>query len=211
MNTLKIKLSIKNKLGLKLSTKDKFIFKSINKGDIVIDCGANVGIVTDLFSKREAKVYAFEPNPYAFKKLNEKFHNVSNVICKNEGVGVKDQKTKLFFHENSDKDPLYWSTGSSLLESKPNVNSNNYIETNVINLSEFINNLKSRVKILKIDIEGTECDLLDDLIEKDIIKKIDIILAETHAHKIPELIHKTNALKEKIKVNKIDNIYLNWT
>lgn len=211
MNLLKIRLAVKSKLGLKLSIKDKFIFRSLKKNDIVIDCGANVGLVTEIFANKGALVYAFEPNPYAYKILHKKFKTASNVICKNEGVGVKEHKAKLFFHENSDQDPLYWSTGSSYLKSKPNVNSNNHIETKVIDLSRFIDKLNSRVKILKIDIEGTECELIDDLIEKKLINKIDLILAEIHANKIPELVVETNALKNKIKKNRIDNIYLNWT
>ena len=31
----------------------------INPGDIVIDCGANIGTVTDYFINRGAEVYAF--------------------------------------------------------------------------------------------------------------------------------------------------------
>ena len=38
----------------------------INPGDLVIDCGANVGKVTDYFSSKGATVIAFEPNQFAF-------------------------------------------------------------------------------------------------------------------------------------------------
>ena len=45
----------------------------INPGDLVIDCGANVGKVTDYFSSKGATVIAFEPNQFAFSYLKEKF------------------------------------------------------------------------------------------------------------------------------------------
>ena len=77
-------------------------------------------------------------------------------------------------------------------------------------MSDFIDQLNAKIKILKIDIEGTECQLIDDLIEKKTIYNIDYIFVETHAHKIHELVEETNALKDKIKSKRINNIYLNW-
>ena len=207
---LRLLLNFKRLLGLKLSINDKYIFKSLKVNDIVIDCGANVGDVTELMAKNDATVYAFEPNPHAYKVLNKRFETKNNVICGMKAVGIKDHKAELFFHENSEDDDLYWSTGSSLLKCKPNVNSNRSVKTDVIDLANFIRNLGKDIKLIKIDIEGAECEVLDYMIDVGIIKNIEIILVEIHDHKITELIEPTSRLKNKIKNKNLNNIYLNW-
>ena len=58
----------------------------INPGDLVIDCGANVGKVTDYFSSKGATVIAFEPNQFAFSYLKEKFKYNPEVDVINKGV-----------------------------------------------------------------------------------------------------------------------------
>ena len=96
---------------------------------------------------------------------------------------------------------MTWSTGSSLLSSKPNVNINKSVETEVIDLANFINNIDKKIKILKVDIEGMECDLLNHLIETNAINNIELVLVETHDHKIPELIEPTLQLRKKILIS----------
>ena len=80
----------------------------INAGDVVVDCGANVGIVTAHFAARGAIVHAFEQNPYAFKVLKERFAENKNVHCYNQAVGTKEseKKMKLFLHEWADLNQL---------------------------------------------------------------------------------------------------------
>jgi 16S rRNA A1518/A1519 N6-dimethyltransferase RsmA/KsgA/DIM1 with predicted DNA glycosylase/AP lyase activity len=46
----------------------------IEKGDICIDAGANVGNITAQMLDYGAKVYAFEPNPFAFAKIRTKIY-----------------------------------------------------------------------------------------------------------------------------------------
>lgn len=38
-------------------------FANIGSQDITIDCGANVGLITEILAARSRVVYAFEPNP----------------------------------------------------------------------------------------------------------------------------------------------------
>ena len=192
---LKIRLEIKKLFGFELSIKDKYIFNYLNKYDIVIDCGANVGDVTELLAKNGTTVYAFEPNPYAFEVLNNRFDKRDNVICEMKAVGIRDDEAELFFHENSTQDELIWSTGSSLLSCKTNVDTNKSVKTEVIDLANFIKRIDGNIKLIKIDIEGMECELLDHLIDKGVLSDIDLVLVETHENKIPELIEPTFRLK----------------
>ena len=184
---------------------------NLNKNDIAIDCGANVGTITHHLSRSGATVYAFEPNPYAFQKLKERFSDNQNVICIQNGVLDKNKTGKLYFHEFSDKNEVLWSTGSSLVDFKENILKGKYIEIPVIDLAEFIKSLDSRVKLLKIDVEGVECSIINKLINTGIIDIIEYIFVETHDHKIPRLKAETDKLRKIIKQRKIKNINLDWT
>ena len=52
----------------------------------------------------------------------------------------------------------------------------------VIDLIEFVQALDRRVKILKIDIEGAEFEIIEKLLDTGIYRKIDYIFCETHPH-----------------------------
>src|SRR5690606_36004155 len=53
----------------------------ITRDDVVLDCGANVGSITALLAQSKATVHAFEPNPYAYAKLQQAFRYYHNVHC----------------------------------------------------------------------------------------------------------------------------------
>ena len=183
----------------------------LGKTDIAIDCGANVGNITQHLCKSGATVYCFEPNPYAFEVLQDRFSNMQNVHCIPKGVSDKKSMMKLYLHENSDKDEVHWSTGSSLLNFKGNVLNDKYVEVEIIDLCEFIESLNYRVRILKMDVEGVECEILKKIICSGVIDKIDYAFVETHDHKIPELKVETDAIRELIEQKRIKNINLDWT
>ena len=88
------------------------IFDSLKSGDICIDCGANVGTITSQMAAKGAIVYAFEPNPHAFKVLKKIFEGNKNIHLYNKGVWDRNTKTKLYLHENSDNDENKVSMGN---------------------------------------------------------------------------------------------------
>src|SRR3989344_5561562 len=66
-------------------------------GEVAIDLGANVGKITKKISKPDVTVYAYEPDPHAFKVLNKTFGNNDNVVCINKAVSDHSGKAKLYF------------------------------------------------------------------------------------------------------------------
>lgn len=182
----------------------------LRKTDIAIDCGANVGKVTKQFARSKATVYAFEPNPHAFKILQEKFKDKPNVHCIQKGVMDRNGMMKLYLHTLSDQDPVYWSTWSSLLEFKRNMREDRYVEIEVVDLCEFIESLQARVKVLKMDVEGVESKILKKLIDTGIIHTIDHIFVETHDYGIPEIKSETDEVRALIGEKQIQNINLDW-
>ena len=185
------------------------IFESIQPGEIAIDCGANVGLVTRRLARSGVKVYAFEPDPQAFTVLEACFRDNLDVTCINKAVSDHKGETRLYFHRERLKNPTKFSTASSLLKDKGNVDEKSFTVCEVIDLSDFISHLDKPVALLKIDIEGEEVRILNALIEKGVTGKIRHILVETH-ERIPSLKIPTEALRKRIFDNKIRNIDLNW-
>lgn len=193
-----------------LSYQDKEIFAMLDTGDIAIDCGANIGMVTEQMAARGATVFAFEPNPHAFLVLQERFTANSNVHCLNQGVLDREGELPLYFHENSDEDEVKWSVGSSFVSTKGNIKKDKSVVVKIIDIVEFIAELSQKVKILKLDVEGVEIEILNKLIDTGVLDKVGLVLVETHEEKMPELKEKTEKLREKIRVKGIQNINLNW-
>ncbi|QDV69544.1 Teichoic acids export ATP-binding protein TagH [Rosistilla carotiformis] len=195
--------------GQKISQDDLCIFDEICPGDVAIDCGANVGIVTELMAQRGAQVHSFEPDPAAFEVLRQKFAGCENVHLHNQAVSNRSGTMRLYYREEHAIDPVKFSVGSTLHSGKSDVNLATYADVEVVSLSDFLQQF-DRIRILKLDIEGAECDVLDDLIEKGGFGKIDLTLVETHEEWIPETIPRLETIKRKLVNRDINNVYLNW-
>ena len=131
--------------------------------------------------------------------------------CINKGVSTSNSTAKLFLHKNAAENPVRWSTGSSIIQEKGNVDPDNYEEIELVDLAEFIRALNRKVKLLKIDIEGAECDLLRKMILDNTIELAEHIFVETHDHKIPELKQATDEIRKLIRSRNIRHINLDWT
>src|SRR5690349_5387687 len=121
----------------------------IRPGDTVIDCGANVGDYTEQFVSRGAKVYAFEPHPRAFERLQSRFAGNPHVTCMNQAVAAREGRVALCLHANDSDNPVLFSQGASIIRSKPNVDTANSIEVQAVSLAEFVRRLNSDVAVLK--------------------------------------------------------------
>jgi len=70
--------------------------------------------------------------------------------------------------------------------------------------------IMKNIHILKIDIEGAECELLERLMDEDLLADIPYVFVETHEKKIPSLRLPTQKMIERAKNLKLDNINFNW-
>lgn len=182
----------------------------IKKGDVAIDCGANVGLITAALAEAGAAVYAFEPNRHAFNVLQEKTAGYKKVTCYHQAVGTEQTTIKLFDHVRAGEDPVKWSTGSSVMATKSGIELESYEEVECIDLCAFIESLDRPVKLLKMDIEGAECDLLLKMIDTCVINKIGKVLVEMHEDRIPEIVEKAALLRQKVKEQNLTHVDLDW-
>ncbi len=205
--------TIKNFFGFKTqkqNTTDCHLFRKLKKHALAIDCGANLGDVSLKMAEHGATVFAFEPNPYAFDVLHQRLASFHHVHLYNKAVHIKNECMRLYLHENAPQDQVHWSTGSSLLNFKGNVNRNTSVEVQTIDIVEFIRQLNCDVALMKLDVEGVECPIINRLIDTRLVHRVKQLLVETHDHKIPELRAETDALRKRINGLQLQNIFLDW-
>ena len=202
------------KIGRKSRKKNAFAefnraLSNLNKGSYVIDCGANVGEFTKLFLEKGFIVDAFEPDPIAINELKKKCKNNKNLNLFQSAVGLKDNTQKLFRYRKFDENDPYSTQGSSLLDYRSGTNKP-FVEIKVIDFINHINKQKKEISLLKMDIEGSEIEILNKIIDLNMHDKIKYIFVETHERFSHKLGLETAKLKLHIKNLNINNINLDW-
>lgn len=182
---------------------------SIRKGDLVIDCGANVGVFTLAFAALGARVLAFEPDPLAYSVLAGRCSGRATVECFPSAVGIQEGMMALHLHRDRETDPLAFSQGSSLLEDKPNVSGESVLVP-VVDFAEVIADL-APVRFVKMDIEGFETVLIPHLLKRSALDDVEAIFVETHEKKWPQIAPQTLGLLSQVNEFGLgDKFYFNW-
>ena len=150
---------------------------------IFLDLGTNLGWVTDKLLKHNIKgeIHCFEPHPVLFKNLKEKYKDSNNVFLNEAAVSNTNGEEYLYFKKEPTSNN---DDGSSLNINKSNISGQYKTKVKVIKLSDYISKFDS-VDVLKMDIEGAEYDVLNELIESGAIHKIKYIFYECHERKVP--------------------------
>jgi len=173
----------------------------INREDVLIDCGTNVGDICSLFARTGATVYAFEPHPICWEIIRRRFRLMSNVTCFNQGVMDRDCELPFRMPEAHDQyDAVDTSTASSFIDGAMETERYSVKEASIkcIDIDKFIKNLGRRVRILKLDVECAEISIINKLMDTGAIDLIDLVIAETHDWLMPTLVDPTNALRKRI-------------
>lgn len=183
---------------------------ALTPSDIAIDCGANVGKFTRVLAQTGAKVFAFEPNPIAFAELQRNVADLPNVTLFNTATTTEPGTVRLYMHKRAARDPLLHSVSSSLLATKSNVNPKDYSDVDATVLSDFIAQLEQPVKLLKMDVEGAEVGLLNQILDRGLQNRIIMGFVEVHDRRVPELAEPTAALRQRLKAMDAEHITLDW-
>jgi FkbM family methyltransferase len=161
-----------------------------------IDLGVHYGYEIDLLLQQyqahlneyDLRIYGIEANTIIANALKDKYSEYTDIVqIFNYAVTDKDNETvKLFLTHDDTK------LGSSIYASKNNV-SNEYIETSTCKLSTFISkyipDFNDAVNILKLNIEGAELLVYQDLINTNLQNKFKLYCGHpSHdIEKVPEL------------------------
>ena len=141
--------------GIKEIFIEEIYKQSLPENAYILDCGANIGLSV-IYLKRlcpTAAIVAFEPDKknFALLEKNVQSHKLKNIDLKNQAVW-KEQVLLNFESEGS--------MGSKIAFEKKNDPSN------LVQAIRLKNYLDRKINFLKIDIEGAEFDVLQDITDR---------------------------------------------
>ena len=155
-------------------------------GDLCIDLGANVGDITLRMAATGADVISFEPDPGAFAALQDATSGLPNVTLVQKAAG--HQRDNLLLHRSAKWSPDHPSghtQGSSIVYRDKIADDGNAVMVEVEDIIAFMDALDRDIRILKMDIEGAEWDILTRLIDHPVLSRIDCVFVETHERQDP--------------------------
>ena len=148
--------------------KEIYNFLTNSQDPYIIDCGANIGLSVIYFKNLypSAKILVFEPDIQVFDCLSRNIKNFSlkDINLINTAVWNKEDILK-FFAEGADGGRVAIDTDKEKI-----------IEVKALRLRDYLNR---NVDFLKIDIEGAECEVLEDC--QDDLKNVQNIFVEYHS------------------------------
>lgn len=156
---------------------------------VILDIGANVGLATYYFSQFASKVISLEPSKEHFACLLKMldFNEIKNVTPLNLALYMTDGTFELGHNENKTMYSLHLAVKDDKLPSE---------QVPAVTLTTLFKDQKiEHVDFMKLDVEGSEYEILGQTAFAEVAPKIDSILVEAHswAGRHP------NQLKESLK------------
>ena len=176
-----------------------------------VDCGGNVGQSVNYALTKYDNLYkidTFEPFSMNYEIIESKYNNNPLVNIHRNGVYI-DYRMREFYIQD-------WGarTGSSLELGKLSTRVDKHITIECIDIVDWLEkNLSAdNYNIFKIDIEGTEYEVLDKLLDFDISKVVDEWLIEwTPIAKLPNMDEEyIESVKNKFFSDK-NRKYVDWS
>jgi FkbM family methyltransferase len=129
-----------------------YCFEPSSSAPLIVDCGANVGLVSVYFKSvfPDARILAFEPDPACFCALNANCSQLDDVILYQAAVWIESGTVSF---------SRVGSVGGHLSELAHSDSRFSTITVPAVRLRDF---LVEPVEFLKLDIEGSEFDVLAD-------------------------------------------------
>ncbi|PAX60057.1 FkbM family methyltransferase [Brunnivagina elsteri] len=148
----------------------------ICNNSVIVDVGANIGCYSNKARSftSSANIYAFEPHPQTFKKLQYEA-NQHKYIALNTACSDESGTLKLYDYEDSDNGSSHASLHRAVIETI-HKGASKSLEVNVTTIDEFMKDYKiSNIRLLKIDTEGNELKVLKGAKQAISEQLIDII------------------------------------
>jgi FkbM family methyltransferase len=146
-----------------------YYFETKKSDPFIIDCGSNIGMSVIFFKLLypKSKILAFEPASVNIKLLarNIAENNLSDIQIEQKALSDKPGKL-ILYNPGQEWGTLYLCSGSDCKE-----------EVEVAMLSKYIN---QEVDFLKMDIEGAETGVFEDLAKNNKLCLIKEIILEYH-------------------------------
>ncbi|MDP1800615.1 MAG: FkbM family methyltransferase [Bacteroidota bacterium] len=129
--------------------------KNIQKNDVVLDIGANIGFYATILSDivgENGVVHCFEPDTKNFEHLKKTTANFKNIKINNKAVGPRTEKLKIYTSKNLNVDHRTYKPEEYDKE----------IEIDAVSIDDHLSsNLK--VNFIKMDIQGFEMQAIQGM------------------------------------------------
>lgn len=194
---------VRHHIFWKISKGDKKLYKNLplNCESIFFDVGAHIGMVSEKINHLYGcKIYSFEPDYKNYNYLVQKFKSINNIAIYNFALSNFDGLGNMITNH-----------GSASFKLVPSKIINNE-SVQVKNISKFlIENKINKIDVLKLNVEGSEFEILENLLDNKYIENVNTLLVQFHenydnAHlrrlEIIERLKKTHTL--------IFNYYFVW-
>jgi FkbM family methyltransferase len=144
----------------------------IDSDSVVIDVGAFTGSwAQHMVERYDPVIYAFEPNPNSFARLQEKAVNNPKLQPMPYGLGDEDVTVEFTLK----------GLGSSMCDERSSHSDTPRIAVDIAAIDRVWKELEfGRVDLMKINIEGAEFPLLDKMIKADLLKNVDCFMIQFH-------------------------------
>jgi FkbM family methyltransferase len=171
----------------------------VEKGDIVLDIGANKGFFTlNALQKGASKVYSVEPVEHSYEQIKKLLHDFPSVETINKAIGETNGIISMFIDSDSSASNCVTTYGDIFGKES------NKTDVESVNINTLLEQINLKINFMKVDCEGSEFELFKTISEKN-LKNIDKMVIETHGDKIDSFVHKT-LTDNNFKVYKHDNI-----
>lgn len=158
----------------------------IFKEDIIFDVGGYKGVWTEAFANKECKIYVFEPSKANYEIIIKKFEGKDNIKVYPYGLDKYSHQSMLSCED----------LGASQYH-----NSGQVEEAKFVDILSFMNNENiNTVKLMKLNIEGGEYDILEYLIKTGNITRFENL--QIQFHDIPEINGKQRMIKIQNELQK---------
>jgi FkbM family methyltransferase len=148
-----------------------YYFRASRPAPVIVDGGSNIGVSVAFFKTLypDARVIAFEPAQRAFELLERNVGSAPGVELHRFALGRSD--APVTFYESDDPGLLRQSTRAERLHGTASTS----VEQR--RLSEFIS---GDLDLVKLDVEGAESDVIEDLAESGAIEHVQQLVVEYH-------------------------------
>lgn len=156
----------------------------VRPGDVVLDIGANIGLVTMILSRlvgESGHVHSFEPNPTLQAYIDEslKFNRISNVSLHRFALGDAESILELSVPKG------HTGMGSLIQRGDLHTEAESF-RVRVRPLSDVLEEIGvDRIRLIKIDVEGFEAQVIRGALRAFSASPPEAILMEHHPSPVP--------------------------
>ncbi|MFM8517574.1 MAG: FkbM family methyltransferase [Nevskiaceae bacterium] len=186
------------------------VLATLGPGDVCLDLGANRGEFTQLLAATGATVHAYEPDPDTFARLQSACVALANVHLHQAAVGARAGEVTLRREAGYADDPIGHSVGSSVRFTDPRMDQGEGIRVPQYAFVDVVAAAGSGLRLIKMDIEGSEIEILNELMNSGMPLDLEHLFVETHQQHYPADLQAVWRLRRWAATQSRPDINLHW-